>query len=282
MNPKEEFRVFCSQYIPYIQNIELPIIQEKTMYEAVFIEFRILPHLEFLIRNTILKLGNEWCHTIVCGNLNYAHMKNLCNSISPNINVIRLNYNNLNQSTYSILLATTKFWNMFHGTKILIYQEDSILFKTNIRDFIEWDYIGAPWQNHQNDTTKLVGNGGLSLRTKQIMLDVIAKQDIKTIKLNSGTINYMNHAKLTICPEDVFFCKTMEDFNIGRISDWNTASNFSTEGVLNLNSLGGHNFWIPDLNWKERMNIEEDGKPLNIIYLKINYIIQQIIYFMTC
>jgi len=250
---KEEFRIFCNTYTQYIRNIELPIIQKQTNYEAVLIEFRIFPHLEFLIRNTILKLNSDWCHTIICGNLNYDYMLNLCNSISPHINVIRLNYDNLNISTYSLLLADIKFWDLLHGTKILIYQEDSILFKNNIHDFIKWDYIGAPWQKHQNDTLTLVGNGGLSLRTKQCMIDVIHKQNINTISVNSSTINCMKYGGLTICPEDVYFCKTMETYNIGKISDWNTASNFSTELILNLNSLGGHNFWACDSNWKDRI-----------------------------
>ena len=37
-------------------------------------------HLEFLLRNTILKLP-DWNHTIVCGNLNYAMMKAICDEI---------------------------------------------------------------------------------------------------------------------------------------------------------------------------------------------------------
>jgi hypothetical protein len=180
-------------------------------------------------------------------------MVNLCNSISPHINVIHLNINNLNTTTYSLLLADIKFWNLLHGTKILIYQEDSIIFKNNINDFIKWDYIGAPWPQHQNDTLTLVGNGGLSLRTKQCMIDVIHKQNINNISINSSTLINMKHGGLTICPEDVYFCKSMETYNIGKISDWNTASNFSTESILNLHSFGGHNFWLCDPEWKERI-----------------------------
>jgi len=247
-NDKVEFRNFCSMYTPYIKNIELPTIKKQTLYEAVLIEFRILPHLEFLIRNTILKLNSDWCHTIICGNLNYSYMVELCNSISPNINVIRVNHDNLNRSTYSILLASIDFWNLLQGTKILIYQEDSIIFKQNMNDFIKWDYVGAPWPKYQNDTISSVGNGGFSLRTKQCMMDVIHKKDIHDMPIENK-----NYGDLYVCPEDVYFCKTMEDYNIGTIPDWNTASNFSTEAILNLDSCGGHNFWLCDPNWKERL-----------------------------
>jgi hypothetical protein len=253
INNKESFRELCSNYTTYIQNIELPLIQQNNIYEAVFIEFRILPNIEFLIRNTILKLGDKWSHTFVCGNLNYDYILKLCNTIHKNIKVIHLEYDNLNPSTYSILLASVSFWNLFTGNKILIYQEDSIIFRSNIEDFLHYDYVGAPWDKSQNDTPNCVGNGGLSLRTKQTMIDVINKQNIVNININSSTKDYMKNAKLIICPEDVYFSKTMQDYNIGKVADWNTAYNFSTESILNNRSFGGHNFWLCDPNWKDRL-----------------------------
>ena len=250
---KDEFREFCNNYNNYIKNVELPLIEQNNKYEAVLIEFRILPHLEFLIRNNILKLGEKWSHTIVCGNLNYNYIVKLCSEIHKNIKIIKLDYDNLNQYSYSILLATTFFWNLFKGEHILIYQEDSIIFRSNIDEFLEYDYIGAPWPKTQNDTENCVGNGGLSLRTKQIMIDVINTNSILNITVNSSTKQYMKNAKLLICPEDVYFSKTMQDYNIGVVADWDSASNFSTETILNNNSFGGHNFWLCDPNWKQRI-----------------------------
>lgn len=250
---KEIFRIFCTEHTKYIKNIELPEIKKQTNYEAVLIEFRILHNLEFILRNAIIKLGSEWCHTIICGNLNYDYMYNLCGSISPNINVIKLDHDNLNQSTYSILLASIEFWNNFKGNKILIYQEDSIIFKSNIMDFIEWDYIGAPWPKTQNDTLICVGNGGISLRTKSVMIDVIKTQDIKNIKINTTTQESIKKSNMTVCPEDVYFSKTIQEYNLGKVADWDTASYFSTEIILNNDSFAGHNFWISDPKWITRL-----------------------------
>ena len=75
----------------------------------------------------------------------------MCSSISKNIKIIKTDYDNLNQTTYSLLLSTTKFWELFNGEKILLYQEDSCIFNSNINDFLDWDYIGAPWPIEQND-----------------------------------------------------------------------------------------------------------------------------------
>jgi hypothetical protein len=135
-NPKIEYRYFCYRYLNYIRKIELPEIVKNKNLEAVLIEYREFPHLEFIIRNAINKLGNDWSFTVVCGNLNYQFMIELCNNISPNIKIIKSNYDNLNQTTYSIYLASLEFWNLLVGEKILIYQEDSCIFRSNINDAI--------------------------------------------------------------------------------------------------------------------------------------------------
>ena len=64
-NPKIEFRFICSSHLTHIRNIILPDFCENSNYESVLVEYRCFPHLEFLIRNTILKLSNKWSHTIV-------------------------------------------------------------------------------------------------------------------------------------------------------------------------------------------------------------------------
>ena len=160
---KSCFRIVCN-ILQKQNDLVIPLIKQKSMFEAVLIEYRILPHLQFLIKNMILQLGYEWSHTVVCGTLNYMYMKQLCNTISPNINVIVTPYQNLNQTTYSFLLASTQFWNMFYGNKILIYQEDSIIFKKNINQFLKYDYVGAPWSNNQNDTNERVENKIVRIR----------------------------------------------------------------------------------------------------------------------
>jgi hypothetical protein len=243
-NSKFEFRYFCFKYLDYIRNFKIVDVVTNSNFEAVLVEFRSFPHLEFIIRNNILKLGNNWSFTIVCGNLNYEFMKKISNNISKNIKVIKLNYDNLLQSEYSKLLVSEYFWNLFHGEKILIYQEDSIIFKSNVDEFLEWDYIGAPWPDHQNDNKFNVGNGGLSLRSKKCMLDVINKNDITKTEINSSTLNYMKFTEQNVPPEDVYFTINMLKYGIGKVADKKTASNFSTELIYNENSFGGHNFWL--------------------------------------
>jgi hypothetical protein len=247
------FRYLCFSYLEFIRHIEIPNIKLGNNYETVFIEFRILPHIEFLIRNTIIKLGNDWSHTVICGNNNYEFIYELCNSISPQIKIIKMEFDNLLPNDYNIFLTSFEFWKLFQGEKILIYQEDSIMFKNNIREFLKYDYIGAPFPKSQNDTPNLVGNGGFSLRTKSTMIKVINMVSLRNTVFNSSTINYMNNSGLTNPPEDVYFSKNIQELKLGNVANYDVALKFSSESVINKNSLGGHKFWISNSQWKQKM-----------------------------
>jgi hypothetical protein len=269
LNPKEEFRKICIKNLNYIRNIDLLEFSENSHYESVLIEFRCLPHLEFLIRNTIIKLGEKWSHTIICGQLNYEFIVNMCLNISNKIKVIKTNFDNLFPSDYSRFLSSLNFWDLINGEKILIYQEDTCIFKNNIDDFLHWDYIGAPWFENQNDNNKGIGNGGLSLRSKSIMKKIIESKGIMETKYNLSTLIYIKNTNSSVPPEDVYFTKNMEDLNIGLLADRESAFNFSTESLLNKDSFGGHQFWLNDPNWKERIyeNVVIQLKPEYEIYI---------------
>lgn len=253
-NDHNYFRYLCFKFNFFIKHVQLPKIKKSTPWEVVLVDFRILPHIEFLIRNAIMRLGIEWCYTVICGNLNYEFILEICNRISNNINIIKIEKDNINQSDYSKYLSSLSFWRQLKGEKILIYQEDSIIFKNNIRDFINYDYIGAPFPKNTNNTPNCVGNGGFSLRSKSKMIEIIEKISIENTVFNSSTKEYIKNANLDSPPEDVYFSKNMQELNIGVVADWNTALTFSMESIFNENSFGGHRFWISSDKWREHIN----------------------------
>jgi len=239
-DPKVEFRYFCFKYTDYIRNCcVLPKIELYQSREAVFLEFREFPHVEFLIRNAIMKIGPKWSFTVICGNNNCKFMIDICKNISKNIKIITLQKEINSINDYSNLLKTTEFWNYIKGDKVLIYQEDSFIFSNNIEEFSEYDYIGAPWREEILPIN--VGNGGFSLRTRRAMIDVI------------DTVNEEKTNKDEVISEDVFFSKHMQRLNIGKIADKDIALKFSTELIYSKDSFAGHQFWISDALWKNRM-----------------------------
>jgi len=236
------FRSLCVNYLPQQKQIPIPEFDVNSNKTAVIVEFRILPHIEFIIRNTILKLGPSWSHTIVCGQYNSLFMTKICQSISPQINIVTTTLKNITQKEYSLFLTSSTFWNILKSDKILIYQEDSCIFKNNVDKFLKWDYIGAPFEERTERIC--VGNGGFSIRTRQIMLEAIATRP----SLEERIITYNNKR-----PEDIYFCRTMVNYNIGKVADWDEAFSFSTENYVNINSFGGHQFWKNDSKWVNRM-----------------------------
>jgi hypothetical protein len=251
---KNSFRYLCFKLSYFMKHVTLPDIKKKSFYEAVIVEFREFPHIDFIIRNAIYRLGSNWSFTVICGNTNYNLISDICKNITPNIKIIKMNSNNMTQQEYSNFLTNKSFWNLFEGEKIFIYQEDSLIFKNNINDFLQYDFIGAPFQKESNDTPNCVGNGGLSLRTKMKMIEIIDNYSIYALNIESSTLKYMSATNLIEPPEDVYFSKNMQENRIGEVADWDTAYNFSSESVFNPNSFAGHKFWVSTNKWKEHVN----------------------------
>lgn len=246
-NPKNEYHYVCYCNLDYMRMMELAVVPNNSELEAVLIEFRCLPHLEFLLRNCIYKLGNKWSQTVVCGKKNYHYLVNIVKHIGRDIRIIKLDYENLTQMEYNDLLFTPEFWNSFVGEKLLIYQEDTCVFKSNIDAFLQWDYIGALWPLEYGISKSGVGNGGFSLRTKKVMLECLTHDE--NIELSKVTERYMKENALKRIPEDVFFANTMELHSIGKIADHDTAKHFSSESFT-TDSFGGHQFWLNNPTWK--------------------------------
>ena len=219
------FRNQAKDMVSQSRKIKVKNFKKESNYETVFIDFRVLDHVEFLIRNVIYKFDENWCHTIVCGNDNYQYMKRLCDSISKNIKIIKLDIDNLNQKTYSDLLQTTEFWNLFDSEKIFLYQEDSIVFKNNIEDFLEFDWIGSPFYYTINKEKKIGGNGGCCLRTRDIMLKCLENEK-------------------PYFPEDIYYCETIQKYNLGKLPKFDIAIQFGEENI-NTNDIPfcGHQVW---------------------------------------
>lgn len=247
---KSLHRYKCFNQTKIIRNIIIDHFgDEKISNETLLIEFRPMPNLEFLIRNTIIKLPN-WNHSVVCGINNYDFIKEICDDICVNtsskINILKLDIKNLTPSEYSELLTTTDFWDKIKGEKILLYQEDTMLFRNNIDEFLKYDYIGAPWPIKQDDNSHGVGNGGFSLRSRKKMIECIKTVNVSDLVLGESTKRYMALTNSNFVPEDVYFSKSLLDFNIGNVATRDVATNFSQESQYSLSPLGGHNFWIAE------------------------------------
>lgn len=89
--------------------------------------------------------------------------------------------------------------NYFNTSHVLITQHDSCIVNTNAwtDEFLEYDYIGAPWYwlrdvNIRSDGKEyhgnIVGNGGFSLRSKKLQTIVKESDEIKDYHPEDGII----------------------------------------------------------------------------------------------
>jgi hypothetical protein len=147
----------------------LPLYTQK-LYTAVIIEPRKHKALEFVLQNYTYNLKeDEWYFVIYCSFFNKEFVEDIKKKLNINIDVIPICDNNITIPNYNYLLTNTKFYEVIPTDLVLIFQTDSlILNKEIIYDFLKYDYVGAPWFNE-----KTVGNGGLSLRNKNKMIEII-------------------------------------------------------------------------------------------------------------
>ena len=102
---------------------------------------------------------------------------------------IGLNVENLDITEYSRLLATKSvIYDHILSDIFLVFQTDSMILPANkqiINEFLNYDYVGAPWLVTNYPLTKnssFIGNGGFSLRRKSKMLEIVEKIEDEVMK----------------------------------------------------------------------------------------------------
>ena len=150
-----------------------------------------------------------------------------------------------NIETYNRIMKDEKIWEQLDEcgyTKCLIVQDDGLLIRPGVEnEFLEYDYVGAPWLTMPHLVTagigpEMVGNGGISLRTVKIMLEICRKFHDEKMHL----FNY----DIQPVPEDVYFASLVEKKEIGgRIPTSAKAKRFAMEQIVNMEAFGMHKPW---------------------------------------
>lgn len=138
---------------------------------------------------------------------------------------------------YNSLLKSTKIWKVLKEDRgvdrCLMVQDDGFLIREGVERFLEYDYVGAPWREGQGElreltNPELVGNGGLSIRNVDVMLDITTSNQGKEMDPR--------------IPEDVFFSR--EVWVRGhKVCPRELAGEFASEQVANPRCCGVHKPW---------------------------------------
>lgn len=209
-------------------------------YTAIIIEPRKHKALEFVLNNILDCLSDEWKIIFFHGINNSDYSKNISDKLNNlynnRIQLVNLNVDNLNQKTYSKLLATkTVIYDYINTEYFLVFQTDSIMFKQNshfINYFLNgnFDYVGSPWLICDYEPTKqrdFIGNGGFSLRKTETML--------KIIQNHIWDENNEWH-------EDLYFSKKYDDI-ITMKPNYDIAKYFCVDEIFSPITMACHRAW---------------------------------------
>uniref|UniRef100_A0A6C0KTL5 DUF5672 domain-containing protein n=1 Tax=viral metagenome TaxID=1070528 RepID=A0A6C0KTL5_9ZZZZ len=198
-------------------------------YSAIIIEPRQHIALSFVLENICKNLSDEWLVIIMHGINNIEFIDNIISNhlhkYRNRIAKINLFVDNLKLSEYNELLVSEYFYNKIPTEKFLVFQTDSMISEKNkelINNFLDYDYVGAPWKDLTDGNHKYsVGNGGFSFRDKNACLECIKNN------------------KWDGCNEDMFFSKYIT--NKPSIDE---AKMFSIETIYSDKSFGTHKPWF--------------------------------------
>lgn len=195
----------------------------KNNKEVILIEPRDKSEMcEYVIKNVMYFLHNDWNLTIFHGNLNKEHFEKIKKDLGD-IKLVNLNVDNLKPpKDYNKFLTSKKMYDLIESDIFMIIQLDVLLFKSIPDKFLTYSYVGAPWKEplakkHGVDC----GNGGLSIRNKKDMLKIL-----NNFKWYNGN-------------EDIWFCRNALSLNLN-LCPKKEAELFSSETIFNKDSCGVH------------------------------------------
>lgn len=215
---------------------------------AIIVEPREHLALELVLKNFTENLDDSWGFIVFHGNKNIDFVQNIINKLNINnrVKLVNLNINNLTIDDYNNLFYNETFYSHIPTEIFLVFQTDTFIckkYKNVINKFLKYDYVGAPWDGPWSKG-KNVGNGGLSLRRKSKMLELLKRCDHK----------WENN----LLAEDIFFsnCLNCQNINVYKPS-FEEAKEFSMETIQSDNSFGIHKYWIYGNQANYCDNIEE-------------------------
>jgi hypothetical protein len=237
-----------------VNTVNIENMNEK--YTALIVEPRKHKALHFVLKNFFENLDERWSFIILHGSDNVDYLNKIMDNLGQyksRTTLINLNKPNLSYHEYNTLFYTKSFYDYIPTETFISFQSDSMILSSNkdkINEFLKYDYVGAPivcderiddCKNKEMINGKYyeVGNGGLSLRKKSKMIELL-----EYISLAENKNEDMSNLYGKYVPEDRFFSGEMTKEHVEIYKpDIKKASMFSVESLYNDSPFGIHKVW---------------------------------------
>lgn len=254
-NKKYDFSVLYTDYWKKeILGSDIGTVEHKKQsYTAIMIEPRQHPATRFVLQNFLENLDARWNFILYPGLDNDEWMKTIVKSFSVEdqnrITFRKVAVKNLTLEQYSSIMTNSQFIQTIPTEMYLVFQTDTMIckpYKDLIYEFMDYDYVGAPWHEVPRGLWKTqVGNGGLSLRRKSAMLKIA-----RTVPYSPGYA------------EDMYFSEGCDKLGMKKPT-WEKAKEFAIETQSSSKSFGIHRAW----RWT---TVSEEQCPGYLELLKLN------------
>ncbi|KAF7867069.1 uncharacterized protein EAF02_009855 [Botrytis sinoallii] len=183
---------------------------------AFMVETRPLPHLPLQLTHMTSVIPQEWTFKFMGSTL-------------PSIIYLDFTTCEIYRESISQMFTDPELYKSLSPAEhLLVFQPDSIFCTkapTTLNDFIEYDYIGAPWSTYSTHG----GNGGLSLRRVSSILRLL---ETERRKPGDGAL------------EDLWLSTGLNKLEGSKMANAAVSKTFSVESVWDEAPLGYHIGWL--------------------------------------
>lgn len=228
---------FIEQTYAKVRSLPVPVIPVNADCSVVLMEPRLHLHLEYVLRNVLHFVGRGWGLEIFAGPENWDYLHTLTKDWGA-VRFHDLQSDNLSGIQYNSIKKSADTWHKINAETVCWVELDCLLCRPGIAEFLEWDYVGAPWRADMAISPNCrVGNGGLSVRNRSAMLRISEEQD--GVPIPNPSVIYT---------EDLYFCINMQLCNQEqpgnfKIPDVETAARFCVESIYSPSPVGLHKTW---------------------------------------
>ncbi len=155
----------------------------------VIVERRCHPNLEFCIKNAVY-FARGFSLYIFCSYANLEFVKTICGDQKESVHIIpvfeTIGTPEEGKEVYNQLLCDKQFWQTIEAKTCLTIETDTYLRTPLPESIYEYDYVASKWPWMQDQP----GGGGLSLRNRDMMIDICERSDTTTRIMQDSFASY--------------------------------------------------------------------------------------------